>query len=229
MSRRLRFLVSLLVLACCAWPVHAMQGAALERGTAITDPLVLRELDRGRFGLARILLPARSADTPITGGQLFALPSMAPVRKAIDAEFDRYVARHKADHPDVSIGVGDSNDFQLFDRAPLYSDGSRFVLSGIVNRMDRGYVAPNTCGEIRLIYRLIPTNVLQASDSLASPRLPMTLNVVLRAKGEHAIGPGGGAITCAGIAGKWLAAGASPLTGPALAAKLIAQDGPLEQ
>ncbi|MEO6839752.1 MAG: hypothetical protein ABI192_03210 [Bradyrhizobium sp.] len=229
MSRRLRFLVSLLILVCCAWPVHATRGAALERGTAITDPQALRELDRGRFGLARILLPARSAEPPITGGRLFSLPSMAPVHKAIDAEFDRYVVRHKADHPDVSIGVGDSNEFQLFDRAPLYSDGSRFVLSGIVNRMDRGYVAPNTCGEIRLIYRLIPTNVPQAGDSLASPRLPMTLNVVLRAKGNHAIGPGGGAITCAGIAGKWLAAGASPLTGAALAEKLVAPDGPLEQ
>jgi hypothetical protein len=227
MSRRLRFLVSLLVLICCTWPVRAMQGAALERGTAITDPQALRELDRGRFGLARILLPARSADTPITGGQLFASPSMMPVRGAIDAEFDRYIARHKAEHPDISIGVGDSNDFQLFDRAPLYSDDSRFVLSGIVNRMDRAYVAPDTCGEIRLIYRLIPTNVPKASDSLASPRLPMTLNVVLKAKGDHAVGPSGGAVTCAGIAGKWLAAGASPLTGPALAAKLVAPDGPL--
>src|ERR1700742_2217240 len=228
MSRRLRFLVSLLVLICCTWPVRAMQGAALERGTAITDPQALRELDRGRFGLARILLSARSADTPITGGQLFASPSMVPVRRAIDAEFDRYIARHKADHPDISIGVGDRNDFQLFDRAPLYSDDSRFVLSGIVNRVDRAYVAPDTCGEIRLIYRLIPTNVPQAGDSLASPRLPMTLNVVLRAKGDHAIGPGGGAVTCAVIAGKWLAAGASPLTGAALAEKLVASDGPLD-
>src|ERR1700692_626639 len=157
MSRRLRFLVSFLILVCCAWPVRARQGATLERGTAITDPQALRELDHGRFGLARILLPARSADTPITVGQLFALPSMMPVRGAIDAELDRYIARHKADHPDISIGIGAASDFQLFDRAPLYSDDSRFVLSGIVNRMDRAYVAPDTCGEIRLIYRLIPT------------------------------------------------------------------------
>jgi hypothetical protein len=229
MSRRLRFVASLMVLACCAWPAWAMQGAALERGTAITDPLALRELDSGRFGLARILLAERSVDTPITGGQLFALRPILPVRKAIDAEFDRYIAKHKADHPEISIGVGDGNDFQLFDRAPLYSDDTRFVLSGIVNRMDRAYVAPNACGEIRLIYRLIPTNVPQASDSLASPRLPMTLNVVLRAKGDHTIGPDGHAITCAGIAGKWLSAGASPLRGPALAEKLVAPDGPLAQ
>jgi hypothetical protein len=156
------------------------------------------------------------------------LPSMAPVRKAIDAEFDRYVARHKADHPNESIGVGDTNDFQLFDLAQLYSDDSRFVLSGIVNRMDRGYVAPDSCGEIRLIYRLTPTNVPQASDSLASPRLPKTLNVVLKARGDHAIGSGGVTITCAEVARRWLSAGDLSLTGSALAEKLVAPDGPLD-
>ena len=227
MTHGLRFLVSLLVLLCGAWPAGAMQGAPLERGTAITDPLALRELDRGKFGLGRILVPARSADAPIADGALFALPSMAPVRSAIDAEFERYIARHKAAHPNESLGIADSNDLQLFDLAPLYSDASRFVLSGIVNRMDRAYVAPETCGEIRLIYRLIPTNVTQAADSLASPRLPMTLNVVLKARGDHAVGANGAAVTCTEVARRWLAAGDLPLTGAALAEKLAAPDGPL--
>jgi hypothetical protein len=227
MSHGLRFLVSLLVLVCGAWPAGAMQSAPLERGIAITDPLVLRELDRGRFSLGRILVPARPAELPIADGELFALPSMAPVRSAIDAEFDRYIARHKGDHPSESLGVADTNDLQLFDRAPLYSDESRFVLSGIVNRMDRAYVAPETCGEIRLIYRLIPTNVAQAADSLASPRLPMTLNVVLKARGDHMMGANGAAVTCTEVARRWLAAGDLPLTGAALAEKLAAPDGPL--
>jgi hypothetical protein len=227
MSHRLRFLVPLLVLVCGAWPAGAMRGAPLERGTAITDPLVLRELDRGRFGVGRILVPARSADTPIADGELFALPSMAPVRGALDAEFDRYIASHQHDHPGESIGVADTNDLQLFDRAQLYSDDSRFVLSGIVNRMDRAYVTPETCGEIRLIYRLIPAKLAQAADSLASPRLPMTLNVVLKARGDHAIGANGAAVGCAEVARRWLAAGDLPLTGAALAEKLAAPDGPL--
>lgn len=228
MSHGLRFLVSLLVVVCGAWPAGAMQGAPLERGTAITDPLVLRELDRGKFGLGRILAPARSAEPPIADGELFALPSMAPVRSAIDAEFDRYIASHKADHPGESLGVADTNDLQLFDRAPLYSDESRFVLSGIANRMDRAYVAPESCGEIRLIYRLIPTKLAQAADSLASPRLPMTLNVVLKARGDHAIGANGAAITCTEVARRWLAAGDLPLAGAALAEKLAPPDGPLD-
>src|SRR3979409_2624955 len=98
--------------------------------------------------------PARSADIPLTGGQLFALPSMAPVRRALDGEFDRYIAAHKVNLPNETIGVGTSFDFQLFDRTELYSQDSRFVLAGIVNRMDRAFVSPEGCGEVRLIYRL---------------------------------------------------------------------------
>src|ERR1700744_2212626 len=226
----LRFLVSLLLPGCLASLKGCTSAAraetpALERGTAITDPGALRELDSGRFALARILAPGEAADAPLTDGELFALPSMVPVRRAIDAEFDRYIERHKAELPHQSIGTGDAFDFQLFDRAQLYSNDSRFVLSGIVNRMDRAYAFPDTCGETRLIYRLIPTNVAQASDSLASPRLPMTLNVVLKATGDHA---GGQGITCAEIARRWLAAGDLPHSGAALAEQLTTKDGPLD-
>ncbi len=129
----LRFLVTVFVLLCSVLTARAGQGAALERGTAIIDPPALRELDHGRFGVSGVLLPARSGDAEITGGQLFALPAMVPVRKALDDEFDRYIARHKSNLPNETIGVGAAFDFQLFDRAPLYSDDTRFVLAGIVN------------------------------------------------------------------------------------------------
>ena len=107
-----------------------------------------------------MLWPERSANIPLTSGQLFALPSMVPVRKAIDGEFDRYIARHKASLPNETIGVGDGFDFQLFDRAQLDAGDTRFVLAGIVNRMDRAYVDEAGCGEIRLIYRLTRTKRL---------------------------------------------------------------------
>ena len=169
------------------------------------------------FGLSRVLLPMRSSNAPLTNSQLFALPSMAPVRKALDDEFDRYIARHKANLPSETIGVGTSFDFQLFDRALLYSPDSRFVLAGIVNRMDRAYLSEANCGEIRLIYRLTRTDAPETGDAAASPRLPMTLNVVLKAKGDDAIDGSGAAITCAEIARRWLAAGDLPLTGAELA------------
>ena len=238
MSRTLRFLVTILAFLCCCLPLrHAQSAPALDHGVAITDPLALRELDRGRFGLSRMLLPARSTDAPLTGSELFALPSMTPVRTALDTEFERYTQRHKADLPNETIGVGTSFDFQLFDRTLLYSPDTRFVLAGIVNRMDRAYLSEANCGEIRLIYRLTRTDVPATGDHAVSPRLPMTLNLVLRAKSDktndktmddNAASRKGAAMACAEIARRWLAAGDWPLTGAGLAEKLTAADGPLD-
>lgn len=222
----MRILVTTLVLLCGVLTARAGQGA-LERGTAIIDPQGLRELDGGRLGLSGVILPMRSSNAPLTSSQLFALPSMAPVRKALDDEFDRYVAHHRASLPNETIGVGTAFDFQLFDRTQLYSRDSRFVLAGIVNRMDRAYLSATNCGEIRLIYRLVRTDATTIGENEVSPRLPMTLNIVLKAKGDNAIDAGGTAITCSEIARRWLAAGDSELAGAALAEKLMAMDGPL--
>jgi len=217
------------VLLGCLSLVRAAENAPLERGAAVTDPYALRELDGGRFSLGHVLAPARQADTPLTNSELFALPAMAPVRKTLDEEFEQYVAKHKAELPAESIGVGDSFAFQLFDRALLYSDHTRFVLSGIINRMDRAYVAPETCGEIRLIYRLVRTDLpRQTGDDAVSPRLPMTLNVVLKAKGDRTIDDRGTKITCAEIARRWLATSDWTFTGKELADKLTAPGGPLD-
>ncbi|QHO74149.1 hypothetical protein ACH79_17425 [Bradyrhizobium sp. CCBAU 051011] len=203
MSRAPRFLAIVLFLLCGASPAYAAQDAPLERGAAITDPVTLRELDGGKFRLDRLLLPERSSDTPLANSELFAVPLMTPVRQAIDGEFDRYIAWHRANLAKETIGVGEGFDFQLFDRTLLYSAETRFVLAGIVNRMDRTYAAEASCGEIRLIYRLTRMNQA-AGDHASPPRLPMTLNLVLKAKGE------GEAITCPEIAARWLAA---PLAG----------------
>jgi hypothetical protein len=197
MSRGPGILAIVLALLCGVLPARAAQDAALERGTAITDPATLRELDGGKLRLDRMLLPERSADIPLANSALFALPSMTPIRQAIDGGFDRYIARHGVNLPKETIGVGEGFDFQLFDHTLLYSAETRFVLAGIVNRMDRAYVAEASCGEIRLIYRL--TRVNKAAGDTAS-RLPMTLNLVLKAKG------GGSPITCSEIANRWLTA-----------------------
>src|SRR5215213_4493464 len=199
MSRVSGFLAIVFALLCPALPARAAQDAALERGTAVTDPAALRELDGGKFRLDRMLLPERSAGIPLANSELFDVPSMVPVRRAIDGEFDRYIARHGASLPKETIGVGEGFDFQLFDRTLLYSADTRFVLAGIVNRMDRTFAAEADCGEIRLIYRLTRMNKA-AGDDISPPRLPMTLNLVLKAKGE------GSTITCSKIAGRWLAA-----------------------
>jgi hypothetical protein len=220
-----RLIVVVFILLAVLPARHAQAADALERGTAITDPRALRELDHGSFGLRRVMLPKASSDAPLANSELFALSSMAPVRKALDEEFDRYVRKHQAELPNETIGVGETFNFQLFDRALLDSPDTRFVLSGIVNRMDRAYVDEAGCGEIRLIYRLTRTDVSGAGDGAASPRLPMTLNVVLKAKGDHDVD--GKAVSCAEIARRWLAAGDLALTGAELAERLTAKGGSL--
>ncbi|HLX13941.1 MAG TPA: hypothetical protein VKS24_01875 [Bradyrhizobium sp.] len=206
----------------------AQSAPALERGAAIADPLALPELDAGRFGLARMLIPSRPEGAPLAGSELFALPAMAPVRKAFDEEFERFIRQHKAELPNETIGVGTSFDYQLFDRALLYSPTTRFVLAGIVNRMDRAYVARENCGEVRLVYRLTETNAPAVGEHAVSPRLPMTLNLVLKARGGHAAADDKrAALTCAEIARRWLASADWPLSGAALAEKLTADGGPL--
>src|ERR1700719_4715199 len=110
----MRILVTTLVLLCGVLTARAGQGA-LERGTAIIDPQGLRELDRGMLGLSRVILPMQSSNVPLTGSDLFALPSMAPVRKALDDEFDRYIARHKWRSPGETVRKGTSFDVKLFD------------------------------------------------------------------------------------------------------------------
>jgi hypothetical protein len=224
---RVRLLLSAFILLSSVLPGHAAEAAPLERGTAITDPLALRELDRGRFAIGAMLQPERSSNLPLTSGQVFFLPSMVPVRQAIDREFDRYIARHKESLPNEAVGVGDGFDFQLFERKQLDADDTRFVLAGIVDRMDRAYVDEASCGEIRLIYRLTRTTPA-SGDNTAPLRLPMTLNLVLKAKGGHARDRRGTVITCSEIAKRWLAAGELSLTGAALAGKLLDEGGPLD-
>jgi hypothetical protein len=226
---RISLSLTIMALLTC-WPAltRAAEEGPLERGTAIIDPFVLRELDAGRFGLARMLSPTHSASTPIASSELFTLHSMLPVGRALEAELERYIARHKAELPDETIGVGPSFDFQLFDRAALYSRDTRFVLSGIVNRMDRAYVDPATCGEIRLIYRLTQTETGEIGEAAVSPRLPMTLNLVLKAKGARQADAGGASIDCAEIARRWLAIADLRLAGVALAARLTEKGGALD-
>ena len=219
-SGSLLFATIVLLIGTCS--ARAASDAPLERGTAIIDPAALRELDGGRFGLTRIMMPARSADTPLSNAQLFALPSMAKVAEALDADVARFVERHKDTSPNESIGIGSGFALQLFDHALLHSADTRFVLSGIVNRMDRAYVAPENCGEIRLIYRLTRTDAVAIGEAAVTPRLPMTLNVVLKAKADA------DAITCAEIARRWLAAGSLTATGVELAGTLNAPGGALD-
>ncbi len=206
--RALQLLATLVVLFSAAWPLSAAEKAPLERGTASTDPALLRKLDETDvLTISRLLWPERNANFPLTTDRLFGeLPQLAQIRPAIEAEFDRYVARHKANSPGETIGVGEGIDVQLFDRAALNSNQTRFVLAGIVNRMDRAYVLQDSCGEIRLIYRLVRFDG-QGEYGKAATRLPMTFNLVLKARHDGQTDREGKPVTCAEIARRWLGDG----------------------
>lgn len=216
--------LGLAMLVLAPW-AHAGDTAPLERGAAVTEPYALRELDRTTLGLNRMIVGERISEAPLTAADLFALPAMQPLRKSLDAEIDRYVEQHKATLPDESIGVGPSFAFELFDRAVLDSKDTRFVLSGVVNRMDRAFVDPAHCGEVRLLYRLVRTNQPETAEDAVSPRLPMTLNLVFKARGDDVVRSG--TPSCAEIAKRWLDTADVALTGSELAAKLTRADGAL--
>lgn len=181
------------------------QNAPIARGTAIIDPDLLRRLEQAdTLSISRLLQPELKANVPLTGDLLFAsLPQLREIPPAIDAEFDRYIAQHNAIWPSETIGVGEGFDVQLFDRANLTSANTRFVLAGIVNRMDRAYVSEESCGEIRLIYRLARFETRPDGSSTAT-RLPMTFNLIMKARDARQTDGSGKPVTCAEVARRWL-------------------------
>jgi hypothetical protein len=201
MSRALRILVAAAVLFGGAGSLSAAEIAPLTRGTAITDPELLRRLDEGdALTIPRLLSPEREAGRPLTTDLLFSeLPQLKDIPPAINAELDRYIIRRKAEYPTETIGVGEGFDVQLFDRTVLTSPNTRFVLAGIVNRMDRAYVAEESCGEIRLIYRLV-----RFDGGKTATRLPMTFNLVMKARDARQTATNGKPVSCAEIARRWL-------------------------
>ena len=123
MSRALRILLAAAMLSGSIMSLSAAENAPLARGTAITDPDLLRRLDRsGALSISRLLQPERNANAPLTSDLLFtSLSQLKEIPPAIDAEFDRYIARHRRASPSETIGVGEGFDVQLFDRAALKS------------------------------------------------------------------------------------------------------------
>ncbi len=201
MGRALRILVAAAALLCGVVSLSAAESTALTRGTAVTDPALLRKLDQSNtLTISRFLSPEQNSEVPLTTEPMFAsLPQLKQILPAIDAEFERYIAWYRATYPGETIGVGEGFDGQLFDRANLKSREARFVLAGIVNRMDRAYVAEETCGEIRLIFRLV-----RFDGGKTATRLPMTFNLVMKARDPRQTDANGKPVSCAEIARRWL-------------------------
>ena len=173
----MRQFLLVLIVGCGVLLPPPARCAEIDRALAIVDPLTLRELDlrdhrseavpHPGFALGRMLGGPALSDSDINNDKLFALPSMTAVRGAIDQAIAQYVARRRADDPGLSLGVGAGHDVRLVDRDALFSAQTRFALAGIVNRMDRAFRTPESCGEVRLIYRLRRTDEAVACRTVA--------------------------------------------------------------
>ncbi|MGQ0455781.1 MAG: hypothetical protein ACT4OU_01835 [Hyphomicrobium sp.] len=217
MMRRVALAVAL---ATALTPFAALaKDLGLERGLAITDPEILERLERKGFSLVAMLSPGwrLGADAPLDDNRrLSAMPEM----KFVFSGVDRAIKDTNPAKPGSGFGVGiQFNKGRLFDQRYLSALYARFALVGVVQRLDRAYKQAATCGEVRLLYRLEYQRTTELG--LARSRLPMTFNLVFKAK--DATSP----TTCREIARRWIAAGDSKLAGDQLVAFLLSDNGPL--
>ncbi len=192
--------LSLMALATLTTAYSA--SARLEDSLAITNPRVLETLSQRRLeprdglGLARFLDPSGQTDAHLSNQNLFKLPAFKFIVEDIEKEIKSHAAESALKRESAGVGVGFYN--RLFDKRFLQFDRARFALIGVVSRLDKAYLDPATCGEVRLIYRLA-YNVFVNNDpnKATHSRLPMTINVVLNAKSPTS------PLTCQEIAQRW--------------------------
>lgn len=161
--------------------------AHLEDGVAVSDIQVMKQLEARGFSLGSLLSDKESG--LLSNDQIIKLPAFLPVYQSLQAEMAAYRARNS------DAGVGMAFGKRLFDMTFLNSPSARFVLVGLVNRMDQAYKDPASCGETRFIYRLAYRVTDRGLD--VSSRLPMTINLIFRAKKSDS------ASSCADLASSW--------------------------
>lgn len=184
----------------------------LEQGVAVTEPAVLRGLEQAGLSISNMLRTSDAERAVESNLELSKTPGFQAVIRSIRDELALYQRRNEGS------GVGLRFGKRLFDVNYLSNPLSRFVLVGVVNRMDRAYKSPESCGETRLIYRLA-YNVKQQNEDVSS-RLPMTLNLVFKAKRA------GATITCQQLAQSWLRL-QNQTDKSAVVQQLISEGGPL--
>ncbi len=221
---------------------------SLEAGVAITDSDAMQDLEANGFALSALLSPRwqRGARTGVlNNAELAQVAPLAALRDVVRSEFKLYNEDFLDRFPKAakSFGTSTNESFRKFERNFLDSAAARFDLVGVVNRMDRTFRAPETCGEVRLLYRLAyrikaagmraeynakgeVSKLERDGEEWVQSRLPMAINLVLRARTPPT--PGSVAtISCQDLARRWLQAGDSARKGRELAQFLITGNGAL--
>ena len=194
-----RMLVILLCTLCGLGPALS-QIMQQESGAAITSPEVLRTLDTDRYSLGTLLFPGKPAATTLTNDNLFDGP-LKGVGDALVADIDTLPEASLDPDANEEMHKPTAKQYRFHSRL-LRDVKSKFVLTGIINRMDRAYRVVDgksrlpTCGEIRFVYRFTYDVDVDGRKNVSS-RLPLTASVVVNARDDSA------AITCAEIAKRW--------------------------
>lgn len=192
-------------MACCE--SHADRT---EPFSSVTDPQQLTLLEDRAYSFSSIL---EHGTAWRDNRSLFA--NSALYRSLVESvEFDLR-ARQRED-PTLQPSMATAH--RLFDSRFLKSSDAHFELVGVVNRLDRKpFVADESCGEIRLIYRL--AYAVNRPEGQIRSRLPMTVNAVFSARDES------GGSDCASIARRWRES--SDATPEARVDALLRAEGPL--
>lgn len=202
---------------------QARLNPRIEDGLAITHPRILETLSQRAsgegLGLGYFMDDTKQFPPSISNLNLSRLPLMRPILDSLREEIKLYQTTGK---PGDTVGVGMEFHNRLFDLRFLDFDRARFSLIGVINRMDKAFLNPKTCGETRFIYRLsynVEINGDKAKTVIS--RLPMTINLILNAKAPES------KITCQEIAKRWQTLNIEGLTVSAAADAIMGPGGPL--
>lgn len=147
---------------------------------ALGDRVLLTNLEARGFDIGTVGFGTVAFDTVALGAARTSLDRSnrgllaSPAYRSLVAVLERDLAEFDA--ADARLGVGMRHAHRAFDPSWLSSEMFRFELAGIVNRIDRRVFAPDTCGELRLLYRL--SYRADVRGQTIDSRVPMTVNVV---------------------------------------------------
>lgn len=207
-------------LGLLASAANTAAGHPLERGLVVSDPMALDLLDKGKYGFRELIRPllkisepcGKTGKTGVISTNPFEHQPLCDVTKTIQ---DAIKAAQASTHDRIAQAYAREAIFPI----DFFTDNdATLTLTGIVNRIDRAYrslgneALKDTCGEVRFIYRFgyterYPIKLAGGAiqDKLVSSRLPLTLNLVLKARPTiHANAAPGSARSCAGLADRWL-------------------------
>lgn len=190
------------------------EGNAYELVLDIRSRAVLSQLERTGFDIRSVAFSltgeAAGDGSVVSNAELSTESGYASVVQTLTGDLHQFRQR------DPLSGVGMRYGHRTFDPGWLRSPAFHFQLAGIVNRIDRRAFDGHGCGQLRFLYRLTYTTLVEGQT--ITSRVPMTVNVVRRLPlDDH-----GG---CAQHAARWQ----RPTSTDNEAAWLVGPSGPLHE